>query len=245
MKKVVTLVLVIALLGAGAYVMISQSENTDTTNTNTEEYDPKINPADFTTNITNPYFSLPVGKKFVYEADTAEGKEKIEIEIEKETRNILGVETVVYRDRVYVGDQLVEDTKDYLAQDKDGNIWYFGEDVNNYENGQLKNHDGSFIAGEDGAKPGIWLKGEHKVGDSYKQEYYKGEAEDVRDVLALNETVTIKLGTYTDCIKVYDWTPLDKASREHKYYCKQVGGLVLIENLEDDKRGELVSVTSP
>ena len=209
-------------------------------------YDPRINPADFSTNITNKYFSLPAGKKMVFEATTEDGvNERIEIEILKDTRSIEGVETVVYLDKVYNDGQLVEETRDYLAQHKNGDVWYFGEDVDNYENGQLKDHDGSFIHGKDGARAGIWMKSEQKVGDSYRQEYYLGEAEDMRDTIATGVTVTTKLATYTDCVKVYDWTPLDPKSREHKYYCPQTGSLVLNEDLETGKRSELTSIVSP
>ena len=207
-------------------------------------YNPKINPSDFTTDITNKYFTLPVGKKMVYEAETEDGLEKIQIEILDETKTVMGVETLVYWDRVWLNGELIEDTRDYLAQDREGNVWYFGEDVDNYENGKLKDHAGSWIAGVDGAMPGIWIKGNHKVGDSYRQEYYKGEAEDMRDVVAVGETVTTKLGTYTDCIKMYDWTPLDPESKEHKYYCPEVGGMVLEEHLVHGERLELVSAES-
>lgn len=209
------------------------------------EYDPEINPADFTNVITNQYFSLPVGRKLVYEAQTADGLEKIEIEIESGTKEILGVATLIYRDRVYVEEVLVEDTRDYLAQDKDGNVWYFGEEVDNYEDGVLKDHEGSFIAGEDGAKAGIWIKAEQIVGDSYRQEYYPGEAEDIRDVVAVDQTVTTELATYTGCVQTFDWTPLDPDSREHKYHCPEVGALVLAEHLVDDERTELIEVTEP
>ncbi len=208
-------------------------------------YNPQINPADFTTKITNRYFTLPVGKKMTYRAETEDGVERIELEMEAATKMILGVETLVYRDRVYLGQELVEDTKDYLAQDKEGNVWYFGEDVNNYENGKLKDHAGSWVAGVNGAKPGIWIKALHDVGDSYKQEYYAGEAEDMRNVVAVNQTVSIASATYNGCVKMYDWTPLDPKSREHKYYCPEVGALVLNENLETGKRAELIKVQQP
>ena len=202
-------------------------------------------PSDFTNVITNQYFSLPVGRKLVYEAETDEGLERIEIVIESETKSILGVDTLIYRDRVYVEDVLVEDTRDYLAQDKEGNVWYFGEEVDNFEDGVLKDHEGSFIAGEDGAKAGIWMKAEQVVGDSYRQEYYPGEAEDIRDVVAVDQTVTTELATYTDCVKTFDWTPLDPDSREHKYHCPEVGALVLAEHLVDDERTELIEVIQP
>ena len=209
-----------------------------------EVYNPQINPTDFTTNITNKYFSLPVGRKLTFEANTEEGPEKIIIEMTEETKVIGGVTTLVYLDTVYLNGELHEVTKDYLAQHKNGDVWYFGENVDNYENGKIKNHAGTFIHDQDGAKAGIWMKAEQKVGDSYRQEYYKGKAEDMRDTVAVGVTVTTKLATYTDCVKVYDWTPLDKASREHKYYCPSVGSLVLNEHLETGKRAELVKVVN-
>lgn len=211
-----------------------------------ENYNPQIDPADFSTNITNKYFALPVGKKMVYEAKNEEGKlEKVEIEILKETKKIEGVETVVYLDRVTEDGQLVEETRDYLAQHKNGDVWYFGEEVNNYENGKLKDHAGTFLHGTDGAKAGIWMKAEQKIGDTYRQEYYKGEAEDARTTVATGLIVKTKLATYNDCVKVYDWTPLDPASREHKYYCSETGTLVLNENLESGKRSELSNIVNP
>ena len=210
------------------------------------EYNPQINPADFTTKITNKYFALPVGKKLTYET-TEQGKvtERVEIEILPETMTIEGVETVVYLDKEYKNGQLVEETGDYLAQHNNGDVWYFGEDVDNYLNGVLVNHSGSFLHGRDGAKAGIWMKAEQRVGDSYRQEFYLGHAEDIRDTAATGETVTTKSGTYTDCVKVYDWTPLEKNAREYKYHCPQVGALVLTWDLETGSRSELVNVSQP
>ena len=206
-----------------------------------KEVDPSnIDPALFVSGINNKYFKLPVGRKLVYEGDTEDGVERIEITIPGQTKEVLGVKTLVYVDKVWVDGELVEDTRDYLAQDVNGNVWYFGEDVDNYEDGELKDHSGSWLAGVNGAQPGIWIKAEHKVGDSYKQEYYRGEAEDMRDVLAVGQTVKIGKGTYMDCVKVYDWTPLDPEAKEHKYYCSEVGALVLETDLTSGDNIELI-----
>ena len=243
-SKVIIGLVILVLVGVGAVVFYKYQQSANN-NQITGNYNPQINPSDFTTKITNPYFSLPVGKKMVYESETAEGSERVEIEIEGGTRKVMGVETIIYRDREYLDGELVEDTKDYLAQDRAGNVWYFGEDVDSYEDGKLKDHQGAWLAGVDGAKPGIWIKADHVVGDSYRQEFYKGEAEDIRDVVALNQTVTTNRATYNNCVKFYEWTPLDTKSREHKYYCSEVGTLVLIENLETGARSELSGVVSP
>ena len=205
--------------------------------------DLNINPKDFSADITkNKYFNLPVGKKMVYELDTPDGREKIEITIEKNTKMVAGVKARVYRDKVYLDGQLVEDTRDYLAQHKNGDVWYFGEDVKNYENGKFVDNEGSWLAGKDCAKPGIWIKANPKVGDSYLQEYLKGVAEDTSDIVSVNETVTIKMGKFTDCVKTFDWTPLEDTSLEYKYYCPKAGGLVASEHLEEGSDGELEAV---
>ena len=241
-SKIFLGVIVLLLVVGGVTLFAFDS----TKRTRAAEYNPQINPADFTTQITNKYFALPVGKKLTYET-TEQGKvtERVEIEILPETMTIEGVETVVYLDKEFKNGQLVEETRDYLAQHKDGDVWYFGEDVDNYWNGMLLNHSGSFLHGRDGAKAGIWMKAEQLVGDSYRQEFYPGHAEDIRDTVATGETVTTKSGTYTDCVKVYDWTPLEKNAREHKYHCPEAGALVLTEDLQTGSRSELVNVAQP
>jgi hypothetical protein len=191
------------------------------------------------TKITNSWFSLPVGREFEYEGETDEGMETIEIEINGGTKKVHGIETLVYRDIVWVDGEVVEDTRDYLAQDNSGNVWYLGEDVDNYEDGKIVDHDGSWLAGVDGAKPGYWMKANPKVGDFYKQEFYAGEAEDEAKVLSVTEKVKTKLATYNNCLKIQDIVPGDPVV-EYKYYCKQVGGLVLEEKPIEKERIELV-----
>ena len=214
----------------------------------TSNYNPRINPDDFTTKIDNPYFDLPVGKKLVYEAETPDGLERIEILVPGWTREVMGVETLVFWDRVYLDGELIEDTRDYLAQHKKtGDVWYFGEHVDNYEDGKLKDHAGAWIAGIDGVKPGILMNANPQVGDSYRQEYYKGEAEDMAEVLAINETVTTPYGAFKNCVKTLEWTPLEPNLKAHKYYCPEVGGTVLEVELvggerKVEERVELIDV---
>lgn len=213
-----------------------------------EEYNPSINPEEFSTNINNPYFSIPVGKKMVYEAQTAGGTERIEILVPGWTAKVMGVETLVYWDRVYRNGVLHEDTRDYLAQSKNGDVWYFGENVNNYDNGKFKDHHGSWIAGVDGAKPGLWMVSNPQVGDEFRNEYYKSEAEDISKIVSANETVTVPFGTFTGCVKTFDSTPLEPTKTAHKYFCKQpVGGTALEVELPTPQmakaeNSELISV---
>lgn len=207
----------------------------------------KIDPRNFTTKITNKYMSLPIGSRFIFEGETADGLERIEITVGGQTKKLMGVTTLVYRDKVYLDDQMVEDTRDYLAQDREGNVWYFGEEVNNYENGVLVDHDGTWLAGVDGAKPGILIKQNPRIRETYQQEFYEGVAEDTVDVLSLTETVTGPLGMFKNCLKTYDYTPLDPDSKEHKFFCPAQEGLavghrVLITHLINKTKMELVEV---
>lgn len=201
-----------------------------------------INPNDFSTNITNKYFSLPVGRKIVYQTKTNEGIEKDEIVITGETKIIDGVNTLVYSDKVWLNNLLVEDARDYLAQHTNGDLWYFGEDVDNYDKGKFVNHSGAWIAGIKGAQPGIWIKENPQVGETYKQEYWAHEAEDTATVLALHETVKLPYGTFTDCLKTYDWTPLNPADMENKYYCPELKTVVLEVDLATKERTEITSI---
>jgi hypothetical protein len=193
----------------------------------TAAYDPVINPADFVDEITNKYFTLKPGKKFTYR--NSAGTERIEIVVTRETKKIMGVTATVVRATEWRSGVLKEDTRDWYAQDKEGNVWYFGEAVDNYVNGKLNDHAGSWEAGVDGAKPGIIMLARPKVGETYRQEYYKGQAEDMGTVVALNKKVRTPAGAFDNCLQIRDWSRIETAS-EYKYYCPAVGFLVLEES---------------
>lgn len=195
---------------------------------NGEDYNPAIDPANFVAAIDNPYFNLAPGRVWVYEGKDEDGKtERVEVEVTNETKTILGVNTTVVHAREWVEGELVEDTFDWFAQDKDGNVWYFGEDSKEIEGGEVVNTNGSWEAGVNGAKPGIVMKANPQVNEAYRQEFLPGEAVDMGQVLSLNESVTIGLGSYTDCLQTKDWTPLEPEVVEHKFYSKDVGNAIL------------------
>ena len=125
-----------------------------------DAYDPVINPADFVSKIDNPYLPLKPGTTFIYEGITEKGNEHVEVKVTNETKVILGVTCVVVRDTAKVDGKLVEDTIDWYAQDKHGNVWYFGENALSYEDGLVVSLGGSWMAGVNGAKPGIVMQGE-------------------------------------------------------------------------------------
>jgi hypothetical protein len=207
-------------------------------------YDPVLDPADFVETITNPFAPYAPGSHWAYEGMTEEGLERVEVDVLSDTRTILGIEATVVRDRVFLEGELVEDTVDWLAQDVGGNVWYLGEIAQNFEDGRLVDLDGSWETGEDGGKPGFWMKGYPEVGDVYRQEFLLREAEDIGEVLSLSEVVTVPVGTFTDCLQTRDSTPIEPDVFEHKFYAPGVG-LLLEVNPETGEQLELVEFWLP
>jgi len=199
--------------------------NSQTKSIDEETYNPALNPADFAMVVDNPYFPLVQGTKWVYEGETEEGFEHIEVEVLAETRQVIGITTTIVRDTVYLDGEMVEDTLDWYAQDKNGDVWYLGEDVNNYQNGKLANKSGSWEAGVDGALPGIIMFEDlaAHLGEIYRQEYYKGKAEDFGELLSVSENVDIPFGSFEDVVQTKDYTPLEPDQLEHKFYAAGIG----------------------
>ncbi len=208
-----------------------------------EEYSPVINPEDFVEEIDNTYFPLIPGTTFVYEGEGEEGEAiRNEVSVTQDTREVMGVTTTVILDKVWVDEELAEETLDWYAQDKDANIWYFGEDSKDFEGGEVVSTAGSWEAGVGGAQPGILIEGDPQVGDVYRQEYLEGEAEDMAEVLSLNESVTITYGSFEDCLQTKEWNPLEPASEENKYYAPGVGLILEVQVKGGNERLELVEI---
>lgn len=182
-------------------------------------YRPTIVPAEFTTEITNAYMPLVPGTALTYKG----GDEMNVFSVTDRTREVMGVTTIVVRDKAYANGALVEDTEDWFAQDAVGNVWYFGEATAECEGTRIVSHHGAWEAGVDGAQPGIVMLAQPQLGDYYRQEFYKGQAEDVAKVLRLNATVTNTLGTYPNVLITEDFTRLEPELVEHKKYARDVG----------------------
>jgi len=211
-------------------------------------YDPQINPTDFVdptqigaTVIPNPYFPLVPGTGWRYVG----GNETITVTVTNETKQILGVTCIVVRDVVEENGEVIEDTVDWYAQDQFGNVWYFGEIAQNFEDGELNNLDGSWKAGVDSAKPGIIMKAAPQVGDIYRQEFLLGEAEDVAEILSLTGSAAVPAASCNgDCVITKDYSPLEPDAIENKYYASGVG-LILEVDVETGDRVELVELITP
>jgi hypothetical protein len=206
-------------------------------------YSPDIDPANFVDRVDNKYFPLEPGTTFVYEGKDEEGFERIEVSVTNDSKQIMGVECVVVRDRDWIDGELVEDTFDWHAQDKEGNVWYFGENSREIENGKVVSTEGSWEAGVDGAKPGILIQGGPKVGETYYQEYYAGEAEDKGKVLSLNESATVPYGSFDNLLMTRDWNPLEPAAGvAHKYYAPNIGKIQEVYVEGPPEKVELIDI---
>ena len=149
-----------------------------------DSYRPVIDPANFTTQIDNPLSPLTPHASYTYQGIVEDGEERNTVEVTKLTKVIMGVTCVVVQDTVFVDGELVELTYDYFAQDKQGKVWYFGEDSKEYANGVVVSTEGSWEAGVNNAQPGIVMEAQPNVGDTYRQEFSKGVAEDMAEVLS-------------------------------------------------------------
>ncbi len=204
-------------------------------------YDPVIDSANFVGPIDNPYFPLVPGTTFIYGGQTSQGPSRVEFAVTHNTRVIDGVTCVEVHDSVFTSGALTEDTLDWFAQDKDGNVWYFGENTAELVDGLITTIDGTFMAGVNGDKPGIIMKAHPAVGDFYRQEFSLANAEDFAETLSITESVTVRYGSFNHCLKSQETTPLETSLLEHKFYAPGVGQILTV-NANTGERTDLVQI---
>jgi hypothetical protein len=207
--------------------------------------DAAIDPADFQSAVDNEFFPLEPGATFVYEGEEVDpdtGK-TIELRVEStvlEAKDVVaGVEVTVVEVRDIEDGELVELTRDYYAQHSDGTVYYLGEDVDDYEDGEVVGHSGQWLAGEGDNLPGVFMPASPAGGDEFEQERAPGLAEDRSKVIDIDQPVTTAAGEFSGCIKTEDYDPIGGAT-EFKYYCPGVG-LVREESEDGESFIELVS----
>jgi hypothetical protein len=200
-----------------------------------------LDPTQFTNRINNPYWPMTPGDRWVYRETDAQGREqRIEVTVTSKTKRILGIDARVVHDIATQDGQVREDTYDWYAQDAQGNIWYLGEDTKEYGNGQVVSTQGSWQAGVDGAQPGVLLPAHPKPGMSYRQEYYKGQAEDAAAVLSLDMRAKVPHGIYNHLLTTKEHTPLEPNLLEQKFYARGVGPVLAVTVSGGSDREELL-----
>jgi hypothetical protein len=196
----------------------------------------------FSTHIDNPYLPLKPGHRWVYRETDAHGNVTRDVvRVTGRTKRVAaGVTARVVRDRATEKGQVVEDTFDYYAQDRRGNVWYLGEDTTEFANGKPVSKEGSWEAGVDGAKPGIVMLAHPRVGRRYAQEHYPKHAEDRAKVLSRSEQVDVPAGHYRHVLLTKEWTPLEPRALEYKLYARGVGPVLALGISGDIDREELL-----
>jgi hypothetical protein len=241
---------VAGVLAAALVLGLGLTLNADASSTSSglpQGSDPvNLDPADFSAEIDNPRWPMTVGSRWVYRVtDSSDGpRQRDVIKVTDQTKMIAdGIEARVVSDIVSEHGRPTEVTKDWYAQDSDGNVWYFGEDTIEYKHGKPSDN-GSWEAGVDGALPGVALPAKPKVGMSYREEYSKGEAEDRSRVLALDEQAEVPAGHYEKALMTEDFSPIEPRVSELKFYAKGSGQAVLAVDVSGgSEREELVKYT--
>ena len=231
LRLIVTFIVVVTTGGCAAERKSSQARG---------EYHPKIEPAEFTHVVDNPYFPLVPGTTFAFVEKAGRETRENKVTVTHDTKTVMGVKCVVVHDTVTVRGVLSEDTFDWYAQNKQGAVWYFGEATREFKSGGRVSTEGSWEAGVRGAQPGIVMPANPQPGEPYRQEYLAGEAEDMGQVVAVGETVTVPFGTLKDCVRTKDWSMLERGS-EKKWYARGLG--VVRTESSSGEVATLISVT--
>lgn len=168
----------------------------------------------------NQYFILEPGFQLILESRN----EKLVITVLEETQPVIGIITRVVEEREWKNGQLKEVSRNFYAIcERSRDVFYFGEEVDMYKNGKIVNHKGAWLAGENDAKPGLIMPGEPREGMKYYQELAPRKAMDRAEVVALNDTLETPAGSFSNCLKTKETTPLNILEREFKMYAPGVG----------------------
>jgi hypothetical protein len=201
-----------------------------------------LDPSDFTTRITNPWFPMRPGTRWTYRETDAEGtRQRVVVTVTERTKAIAnGVTTRVVTDVVTEGGEPVEVTEDHYAQDRRGNVWYLGEDTAEYEHGRVVSREGSFEAGVDGAEAGVIMPARPRPGLRYRQEYYRGHAEDRAKVVGLREQAGVPYGHFRRVLMTREDNPLEPKVLEFKFYARGIGPVLAVSVSGGSDREALV-----
>jgi hypothetical protein len=206
-------------------------------------YKPRIDAAQFSPGVTNPWFPLKVGRTLV-SAGSKDGKRALDLfAVTSRTKRIDGVRTRVVEDRLYLNNVLEERTSDYYAQDRCGNVWYFGEDTATLDSrGRVTSREGSFHAGVHGAQPGVFMQAHPQLGRRFRQEWDAGQAEDTFKAVQRNASITVPYGSVRHALRTEETTALEPGVLDNKYYVAGLGQVAELSLKGPVERLELVEV---
>ena len=186
-------------------------------------YAPVLDPASFVAVVDNPYFPLPVGRTLVY-SGVKDGQTQIDtVTVTNQKKVILDITATVVSDVATHNGTVLEKTFDFYAQDVEGNVWYLGEDTTAFLPNGKTDTSGSFLAGVDGAQPGIIMEANPQIPDAYRQECYAGQAEDTAWVVATNGTVSVPYGKVRNVLTTLESTQLEPGAYDEKIYGPGIG----------------------
>ena len=198
------------------------------------------NPHGFTAKVDNPWFPLKPGTRYEYVGVRDGEPSRDVVVVTHQVRTIEGAPCVAVSDRLYVAGKLRERTTDWYTQDRHGNVWYFGEDTAELDrNGHVTSTEGSWLAGRDGARPGTYMPAHPRVGQSGRQEYYKGHAEDHFRVAAVINSVAGRPAS----VLTEESTPLEPGVLDTKLYVRGIGTVLELNVKGGNERNQLISVT--
>jgi hypothetical protein len=211
-------------------------------------YDPSFDPGDFVNPLEigknvapNRFFPLIPGSQWVYRSPS----ELNTVEVLGKVKRIQGVPCTIVHDIVQHDGQTTEDTLDFFAQRVDGSVWYCGEQTQEMVNGRVVNVEGSWRAGADQARPGIIMQAVPHVGNTYRQEFLLGDAEDAATIRSIGASATVPVASCSHtCLVTREFTPLEPDAREDKFYAPGIG-LVLSVDRTTGERSELIRYRIP
>lgn len=197
----------------------------------------------FVSRVENPWFPLRPGTTDLYHGIKDGQPSRDVFTVTRETKVIQGVRCTVVRDRLHLRGHLEERTQDWYAQDKAGNVWYFGEATAELNpDGSVKSTEGSWQSGVDGARAGIFMPAHPHPGQSGLQEFYKGHAQDHFRVLHLGAHVRTPGASSDAALLTREWTPLEPGVVDHKIYVRGIGTVLEQTVRGGDERNTLISV---
>jgi hypothetical protein len=206
---------------------------------------PTFDPNNFVAVVDNPYYPLPVGRTLVYSGIKDGQTQRDTVTITNQTKVVLGVTATVVSDIADHNGTLLEKTSDWYAQDKQGNVWYLGEDTVHYLPHGKTDTSGSWEAGVNGAQPGIIMEANPQIPDAYRQEYLAGEAEDTAWIVDRGTALRVPYGRITNALTTLEATRLEPGAYDQKVYGPGVG-IVLEQSLSGpNEYAKLESVTGP